>query len=358
METLKKSKKHFCVISTSVTLLLIIYYSLENNYLFKFSNKIEAFKFHNIRHNTTRPSYNVKGVHVIALVVVGERLQLSILLRYLIPNLKVNGGALDEIIFSLSNNEKADFDYVNSLLKQTGEYSEYLFISTQGLSNIYKEFKDEDLVFRIDGQIVFISNGTFENMLEEYISNKGVVLSANVINHPLLSHVHARIRAILPFIEIKNYKWVYDNTSIETDKTVFLGFRYEPRPCLGNDGKCAAIAHESLFHHVDKNNVDAFDFNKWDFHCVNYSSWSISFILLRSKYAKKICGADDEVSMSISLPMERGRHGYALGSAVVSHFSNRFQEKYLHSTNILDKYDQLSRDYFSINYYETYLRSN
>jgi hypothetical protein len=36
---------------------------------------------------------------------------------------------------------------------------------------VYQFFEDNDLVFKIDDDVVFISNGTFERMIEEYATN-------------------------------------------------------------------------------------------------------------------------------------------------------------------------------------------
>ena len=84
------------------------------------------------------------------------------------------------------------------------------------------------------------------------------------------------------------------------------------------------------------------------FHTEFYDRWSINFILFRGKYLNKIGGRDDEEIISNYLSRQNGRHGYALGSAVVCHFSFNYQKEYLYSTDILDKYDQLSKKYLDV----------
>ena len=42
-------------------------------------------------------------------------------------------------------------------------------------------------------------DGAVEAMLEEYLKRRFLFVSANVINHPWLSHIHHRMGATLPF---------------------------------------------------------------------------------------------------------------------------------------------------------------
>ena len=92
---------------------------------------------------------------------------------------------------------------------------------------MYTIIYNNDLVFKMDDDVVFISNGTFEKMLEEYLTKSHFILSANVVNHPQLSYVHARLRAILPFYEVKDFQWEKSkNSSEEIDNTIAMGADY------------------------------------------------------------------------------------------------------------------------------------
>ena len=91
------------------------------------------------------------------------------------------------------------------ILKQNKSYFEKrVFPSNRDFKGVYDNLPDEDIIFKIDDDIVFIAPNTFENMLKEYLINNLIVLSANVINHPLLSYVHARMMAPIPFYENKD----------------------------------------------------------------------------------------------------------------------------------------------------------
>ena len=66
-------------------------------------------------------------------------------------------------------------------------------------------------------------------MLEEYLTKNHFILSANVVNHPQLSYVHARLRAILPFYEVKEFQWKKSkNSSDEIDDRLALAADYGP----------------------------------------------------------------------------------------------------------------------------------
>jgi hypothetical protein len=185
---------------------LIIYFQYQNYLLSAYPEaRIDYSEILKSNENSSsqlslKIKFRLRNRSVLALVFYGRERQFSILYRYLVPNLKVNGGVLDKIIFAVRTDKKSDLDYLDSIMKQNRSYFERVFLTKQNFVKFYRILKDDDLIFKIDDNVVFISNGTFEKMLDEYLNNNGFIRSANVVNHPLLSIVHARIRAILPFV--------------------------------------------------------------------------------------------------------------------------------------------------------------
>ena len=47
-------------------------------------------------------------------------------------------------------------------------------------NKLYSVLHDDDLVFKIDDDTVFIANRTFESMVEDYLTNDRFITSANV----------------------------------------------------------------------------------------------------------------------------------------------------------------------------------
>ncbi len=216
---------------------------------------------------------------------------------------------------------------------------------------MYTCLDDDDLVFKIDDDIVFISNGSFENMIIEYLKNDHFILSANVVNHPILSASHLRLRAILPFHQVSEFSFKKsENKSEEIDKTLVMGI--VDSKMWWSNGSLAAISHESLLYNVYNNNIGVYDFKIYDFNTIDYTRWSINFILSWGKNFNKINTVSnykisDEVILGMNIPKKMKKHSVALGSAVVSHFSYFPQANYLSKTDLLEKYHHLSIYYLS-----------
>jgi hypothetical protein len=310
---------------------------LENQYI---SNTADLFRKANFHVNNTY-----------ALVFFGRRAQTQILMRYLVKNLKINGGVLDKIVFAVKTENKDDLEYLDSIISQNKTYyQKVIFSSDKRYAEIYLTIEDDDLVFKIDDDIVFISDGTFERMLEEYFNKDLLFLSANVINHPLLSYVHARMLAILPYDHVSDLKWIKSKNRFGLDMTDCNKIEYAPWSNFLKNANCTVLVHESFLHHSSNNELDVYDFKRWDFHHMGYERWSINFVLMRGIYANKMKKMlpdmdDDEVAISQEMPKMFGKHCFALGSAIVVHFSYKRQANLLKKTNLLQRYDNFSKFY-------------
>ena len=283
-----------------------------------------------------------------ALVFYGRKAQTSILLRYLHKNLKVNGGILEKIVFAVKTNNKEDLEYLDSILNENKiYYQKIVFTADRLYRDVYLGLYDDDLIFKIDDDIVFMGKDVLENMLEEYITNDLLFLSANVVNHPLLSHVHARMMTMSPYYLVNNFTYVKADNVTDLDTTECKYGEYNSFGMWLKNGKCTGIVHENFLDHALRNNLKVYEFNKWDFHQMGYERWSINFVLMRGKYVNKMNtmfpdAYDDEFTISVLIPKMFGKHSYALGSAIVVHFSYITQSDFLKQTNLLQKYDDLS----------------
>ena len=200
-------------------LLSFIYHNQPSNF--------SSIKNKNIA-ETYKKQYNIRNI--IAFVFYGRRSSASILFRYLDRNLKVNGGILDKIVIAVRTSNTEDLNFLEKYLNKSptkNYYERRNFESGVNYKVMYTIIYNNDLVFKMDDDVVFISNGTFEKMLEEYLTKSHFILSANVVNHPQLSYVHARLRAILPFYEVKDFQWEKSkNSSEEIDNTIAMGADY------------------------------------------------------------------------------------------------------------------------------------
>lgn len=307
--------------------------------------KIDAYK----------KKYKIKNI--VACIFYGRKIYTNILFRYLDKNLRKNGGILDEIVILYHlQRKKVNITIEESYLKKylsehTDGYRLVKFYGVASFKRLYTALQDNDLIFKIDDDIVFISNGTFENMVEEYLNKSHFILSANVINHHTFSMIHSQRKLMQDFYERPDKTWV---------KTETKSVKSYSKNCITSsiswivNPKCVAIAHESFLYNIYKNkfNLDAYNFKLHDFHRFGYNAWRINFILFKGVLFNKIhsmVGSDENILSQI-LPMSKKKHCYGIGSAVVAHFSySTYQQiQYLSKTNILEKYYNLSFNYFNL----------
>ena len=145
-------------------------------------------------------------------------------------------------------NNRADLEYLDSIIKNNTKYFQRLVVEG-GNKWIYTAIEDDDLIFKIDDDIVFISNGIFERMLEEYFTEDHLIISANVVNHPLLSYVHATMKAISPYYEVSKFKWTKSNNETNLDNSECKKGNYDPHSNWWSNPKCAAIVHKNFLRH-------------------------------------------------------------------------------------------------------------
>eukprot|EP00891_Asterochloris_glomerata_P006961 jgi/Astpho2/6961/Aster-x1410 len=201
------------------------------------------------------------------------------------------------------------------------------------------------VAMQIDDDIVFIQEGAIQALLNEKLTNdRFLFTSANVINHPILSSVHAHLGALTNFEphSLSNNNW----------RRVPGAFNLDRGPCVKKENashwwstwECAALAHFSFFRNFQAGRMQDFTFGVWDFHADSYVRWSINFFLFRSSEMPPITLTDDEHEIAVVVPKKRRQHCGALGAAVVSHFSYYPQRQgLLDNTNILEQYEELAR---------------
>jgi len=215
---------------------------------------------------------------------------------------------------------------------------------------MYDLIKDDEYFLtmtKIDDDIVFIKNRTFENMFIEYTSKNRMFLSANVVNQPRLSDAYAFHGVIKP--NCNNSICDYSKISFCAQGPISFNNWWK-------EVDCAKLAHESFFEHFDKNNLKAYDFGLWDFHHIDFHRYSINFFLSQGKYVNAISQdyfntqnqLDDELIISHLIPKKANVHTFSLGKTLVCHYS------YFPTVDGLGKFDHILKTYKKIS--ETYLK--
>ncbi|KAK9917316.1 hypothetical protein WJX75_003075 [Coccomyxa subellipsoidea] len=302
-----------------------------------------------------------------ALVFYGRRRYVKLLNVYLERNLAQNGGILDEVVFAVRTLDEEDLKFLDLLLaRNPGVYrrsapgSLYQNDTLVHWQESYNIARPDRLYVKIDDDVIFIQDGAIEALVEEKLRGRYLFVSANVVNHPLLSYVHAQLGALLPFQPppkglnpMDAYKpfVLANNHSVLDDSPAHTSAYKTDDACFWEQWECAAVAHYSFLHHMRAGSLAAYAFNNWDLCYPDYHRWSINFFLFNSSdllgdlISNEI---DDEVYVSQLLPAFRKQHAAAVGrSALVVHYAYFVQEKGLlyNAPGLLQEYSRVAERY-------------
>lgn len=273
-----------------------------------------------------------QNIRVGALVFYGRRRYVEILNCYLERNLIENGGILSEIIFIAKTRNELDLQYLATLVaSHPGRYIQKNVTDLGWTYHAhYKGLNLDQYYFKIDDDIVYIHSNTFERMLEAKLQNPEILfVSANIINHPVLSPVHAQMRAIHNISMLANIS-------------------NEDPYCAWKSINCLSLQHSSFIKHVKDETLDAYMFPHWDFNWKDaYPRWSINLILFQGQDVISVGPGDDEHQISIVIPKRRKKHSVAVGAALAVHFAYIPQRRNGMSgaleTYFVEKYANISR---------------
>ncbi|KAF4468156.1 hypothetical protein FALBO_4974 [Fusarium albosuccineum] len=333
---------------------------------------------------------------IMGLVFYGRRHSVSILDCYLKRNLVKNGGVLDGVIFVERTRDVEDLSLLSKLLASEEAYEKWHIEMTDednftsGFASSYDLIEDDVMYVKIDDDIVFMEDSVIPSIVKKKIEHpEYYVISANVVNQPLLSWVHWNLGAVKPYLpevnskgEIKSfnivnskkYDWhvstlpawhgpsefsldeweaddkhhrwlplkgradhILDRTPIETTE-------YHPMGRGWTEWKIGAQEHYSLFENLESNRLSQYKFDTWDF---QFERMGIQFIAMLGKdinIAKPIA-ADDEDHFSCEMPRRLGRHAVTDGRGIAAHYSFGSQRGGMDRTDILARYRAFARDH-------------
>ncbi|KAI1072315.1 hypothetical protein LB507_003405 [Fusarium sp. FIESC RH6] len=332
---------------------------------------------------------------VMGLVFYGRRQTVSILDCYLKRNLVKNGGLLDGVIFVERTKDPLDLALLEKLIKSEDTYEKWQIDMpdddnfTNGFANSYDRIEDNVMYVKIDDDIVFMEDSVIPSIVKKKVDHpEYYVVSANVVNQPVLSWVHWNLGAIRPYLpeidsssksvpvessgtkkgewsplnlppwngpeafslegwepEGTKHRWlpvdnggkdhILDSTPIETTE-------YNPMGRGWTEWKIGAQEHFSFFENLWKKKLSAYKFGTWDF---QYERMGIQFVALlgRDINRAKPIEADDENYFTCAVPRALGRHAVADGRGVAAHYSFGSQRAGMDQTDILDRYRSFAR---------------
>eukprot|EP00913_Durusdinium_trenchii_P013875 g13026.t1 len=208
---------------------------------------------------------------------------------------------------------------------------------------------------KIDDDVVFIADGAIPDMIREKRRGRFLFVSANVVNHGILSAVHQEMSSIphleKPPMEVgqtleeqKLGPWQYKGEVMVDPRYRIEHTFYSD--CVWRRWDCAALGSDYplIFDALDRkirdprNSSCLFDFGIFDFHAHGYETmsdglgrsidWNDNFFAFQHE------DFDDIDWVGVATDDER-----ALGSAIIAHWTFSIQEKgLLKNTTLLERY--------------------
>ncbi|KAI5459386.1 hypothetical protein BGZ63DRAFT_360853 [Mariannaea sp. PMI_226] len=337
-----------------------------------------------------------ESIHkIMALVFFGRRQAVSILDCYLKRNLRKNGGLLDGVIFVKRTNDPKDLALLDRLIDSDPDYEKWhveMGRSNQyssGFGHSYERIEDDVLYVKIDDDIVFMEDSAIPSIVQKKVEHPEYYLvSANIVNQPLLSWVHWNLNAIHPYLPELNKTYPVPGTKIDwraselpdweeslsddnfnlddwepkqnnrvhrwlplqqarrdhiLDRTPIENTEYHPYGRGWTQWKIGAQEHYSFLENLEKDELFHYKFGTWDF---QYQRMGIQFVAMMGRdinIAKPI-EADDEKHFSRTMTRQLGRHGVADGRGMAVHYSFGSQRGGMDTTDILERYRAYARE--------------
>lgn len=320
--------------------------------------------------------HGLEEQRVEAIVVYGRRERVQILHRYLQRNLRVNGGLLDRVSFVVFAAMNDDLIFLQQLVESHAPFYHIPPVTGRRLAKIYSICNDPETVYiKIDDDIVYIADEAIPAMVRERRRGRCGIVSANVVNHAILSAVHQDIGAIRSFFPPAPAEAAEAGGGgrggagpptagawVRVDDVLPLSAitKHAQSDCVWKLWECGAWMHESFLSRLADGTECAYDFGWHDFHAhghgayrgdrfvpLAYTRWSINMIALKAEDLTEASLADlaedDESELAVMVHHRMGKRACAIGQALVAHFSySRQEDGLLENTDLLLRYDNIS----------------
>ncbi|DBA90473.1 TPA: hypothetical protein ACH3X1_003737 [Trebouxia sp. C0004] len=295
-----------------------------------------------------RPWLKASKVRVSAVAFYGRRRYVRILDKYIKQNLISAGGLLEEVLWIVRTDDPDDLNWLEqTLLPSEPKCYKRMQSSGKGFANHYRQLASDTYYIKLDDDIVYIKEGAIEALLHEKLRNRFWIISANVINHSVLTFVHAAMGAMQTYHQ-EGEDFVANKMKPQgfLDGSPFGNMTYKPYDmCALRNFACVATCHYNFLDNLARDELYKYNFGTWDLNAFKYERWSINTIMFKgSDLNREVISEDDEQSISETLPKTKGKHCGAVGSAVVAHLAYvtqrgaRLEER----TQVLKRYEELA----------------
>ncbi|KHN94417.1 uncharacterized protein MAM_07733 [Metarhizium album ARSEF 1941] len=376
----------------------------------------QSASFENKSSARPRQHQLVTAPKIIALVFFGRRATVSILDCYLKRNLATNGGLLDQVVWLQRTSNAEDLALLDRLLNSEPQYARQVVddADAHDFASSYDAVVDANMYIKIDDDVVsrsqpialplpsprFVPPAHAQQVFIEQDAIRSVVctklarpdyyvVSANVVNQPMISWIHWNLGAVRPYLpgageeypapepghqvdwrasalpswngsggvdidasswnspDGRKHRWlpVRGRPDHVLEKTPIVETQYDAFGTGLHRWQVAAQEHYSFFENLESRELWRYKFNTWDFQRLRMG---IQFIAMMGHdiNAAKPIGRDDEEHFSVTMPKKLGRNAVADGRGVVSHYSFGPQSRDggLDTTDVLDRYRSYAKE--------------
>ncbi|CAE7687735.1 unnamed protein product [Symbiodinium sp. CCMP2592] len=335
---------------------------------------------------------DLAGVRVVAVVFTGRGSRMRALLPYLRRDLRAHQGILDCIIFALIRPDSLALTLIERMQDlyahspsciQIRDYTEASWSDLRQdspanprhrIPSLYRSLNETNTVYvKVDDDIVFLARHAIAELVREKLRHRCMFVSANVVNHAILSAVHQEHGAHRGFepehLDNDTGKQSSSSAWIRVaDVNMDASYVFERHPmgsCVFKRWDCAALVHESFLDRERDGTLCAFDFGWFDFHRAGFrehqyvhfspwsgqtwrasgARWSINLFALEAAdllgvdWSRVHGPGDDEEEFGGNHAERTGGHACAVGRSLAVHFSYApQQERLLSQTDLLPRY--------------------
>lgn len=308
-----------------------------------------------------------KGKRVVVCSPVGRKESMKCLFKEIIKHKEL----IDEYHLWVNTVVQEDLDFINEFAENNSDFvqlkygCEELDPEQMGRAHNVKRFynyctEPNTFYFKVDDDIIFIENGTFEKMCQYKLDNPDTFLTyPTIINNVWCTHFLRKYDAIdVPECPMCDKTWHFDFEKVkdiiksassimsdDVDEPKITHFIPENRVMSQLYWYDSQFAYEMLnntYQYIVENKLS--DLNIPNIQ-LNYEPVSINFIMWSgedfAKFEGNVRSLDDEPWLSMFYPLKFDLKNAILGDVRVVHYAYWPQRNYLNTTDILEKYEAL-----------------
>lgn len=337
---------------------------------------------------------------IVGIVFYGRADRARILNCYLERNLPEHGGWLDEIVFVRNTRNTTDLEFLDTIVARNPRYKiwDLETINSTEPNDRFREawgkLKRDTIYVKIDDDIVWLADDTIPRIVTRKLQQDDYLLvSANMINSPLMSKVHYDLGAYHPYLpahdllgtamlseleqsmlkggspwQYNRYQsWVgpsdysldhkHENTDLsqvwlrvegeDLQRTPVAGIEYNSWGPGWTSWSIAAQSHLSLLENAYHHNLSAYYQGLQDE--VWFTEPDRLSVNLVAVYSNDVLDnlpegtVDDEAWLTQTLPFSLGKRVAVETQALAAHFAFGAQHQ-IETTDVLSRYQMYAND--------------